>query len=69
MKRIIASRKTKDSPNIKENSMDIVIVVTSLVTRLMIVESVKSVIFSPFLVYFPQFWFVFQSISVKFFWF
>ena len=28
---------------------------------------VKSVIFSPFLVYFPQFWFAFQSISVNFF--
>ena len=30
------------------------------------VAVVKSVNFSPFLVYFPQFWFVFQYISVKF---
>ena len=29
------------------------------------IGSVKSVIFSPFLVYFLQFWFVFQSPSVK----
>ena len=43
MKIVITSIKTKDSPNIKEQSMDIVIFVTSLVTRFMIVESKKKI--------------------------
>ena len=43
MKIVITSRRTRDSPNIKEHSMDIVIVVTNLVTRLMVVESKKNI--------------------------
>ena len=43
MKRVITRRKTRASPNIKEHSMDIVIVVTNLVTRLMVVESKKNI--------------------------